>query len=243
MPRTRNILNNGPDAGFSGCDMWRIYTNVSYVPGLSDHPRCKNCVEQALSGSMDVSYGQPDLAALFSNNLTKSVVEGIANIATNFMKSQGYKGTAANTPVFQQLWRYIFAEGSYRNWAWTVKTEVDVVFAASFMRSYLLGTSSHYPDEVVAWNGKHKDVAGNSIHGPVEALTSSAITKFSSRREECDQIYDAHPGDGEDLWIFHCMEKIGVQGKRMPNLLSDDGSNSAPWNMAGNKWNQVRPQF
>ena len=40
VPRALNVLNAGADAGFSGCENWRIYSNVSYIPELSGHARC-----------------------------------------------------------------------------------------------------------------------------------------------------------------------------------------------------------
>ena len=40
-----------------GCDTFRIYSNVSWLHGVSDHQGCSSCVEQAFYGSLDFPKG------------------------------------------------------------------------------------------------------------------------------------------------------------------------------------------
>lgn len=205
VPRARNILDAGPDAGFSGCDEWHILSNASYLATLSNHPRCVYaCVERAINGSMDVPYGKPDWA--------------------------DWAPTALNTPIFQQVWRHVVASSVYRRHAWTVKTEVDVVFAASHLRAMLLATklasrsafTLNYPGVTTA----------SILRGPVEALTLPAVEALAARQEVCNDIAQHNPLKGEDWWLALCLHALGVEAVPMPKQLHDQGSNQGaqrPW--------------
>ena len=48
-------LNAGVLQG--GCDTFKIYSNVSWLPGVSNHKSCLSCVEQAYYGSLDFPVG------------------------------------------------------------------------------------------------------------------------------------------------------------------------------------------
>lgn len=41
----------------TGCDNWRLYSNVSYDPQISTHLSCSKCVEKAVNGSLSVAHG------------------------------------------------------------------------------------------------------------------------------------------------------------------------------------------
>ena len=114
VPLLLNILNASDDAGFSGCDAWRLYSNVSYVPQLSEHRRCDKCVEKAIDGPMEVSYSKGHASHL------------LLPLAT-----------ASNQPIFRQVWRHIFATAAHAQWNWTVKVDTDAVFMASRLRTFL----------------------------------------------------------------------------------------------------------
>ena len=199
VPRARNILDH-TGGGFSSCDGWRIYSNVSDIPGLSDHPRCEaTCIERAIRGSMDVPYGRPVSAT--------------------------WKPTALNTPIFQKVWRHVLITRQYQHWSWTVKTEVDVVFIGSHLLSYLMATGF-----------AHRAVVGisfipaHNIHGPIEALTSHAVTVLAGQLDACAEVADQHPLSGEDEWLLLCtlslqQRGVGVGTELMPQLLADEGSN------------------
>ena len=212
VPRTVSILNAGPDAGFSGCNDWRIYSNVSHIAGLSDHRRCNlgqtgrvgACVERAINGSMNVPYGTPEWA--------------------------WWQDTALNTPIFQQVWRHVSATSPYRRWARTVKTEVDDVFQASRMSSLLM--NQNVADAAVIATFQN-DISsdgilrrGTGLRGPVEAMTSYAMARFAVRFDECDAVASHNPLKGEDwCWLLLCMDALNVQRRVVWELLEDAGSN------------------
>lgn len=56
LPRLINVISAEPPT-LTGCDGFRIYTNRSYLQGVSDHSRCTDCVEKAIHGSMTVPHG------------------------------------------------------------------------------------------------------------------------------------------------------------------------------------------
>ena len=212
VPRTVSILNAGPDAGFSGCNDWRIYSNVSHIAGLSDHRRCKlgqtgrvgACVERAINGSMNVPYGTPEWA--------------------------WWQDTALNTPLSQQVWRHVSATSPYRRWAWTVKTEVDVVFQASRMSSLLM--NQNVADAAVIATFQN-DISsdgilrrGTGLRGPVEAITSYAMARFAVHFDECDAVASHNPLKGEDWWLLLCMDALNVQRRLVSELLMDAGTGS-----------------
>ena len=53
------LIGTALDAGVyqRGCDQWRIYSNVSRLANVSDHSSCDSCVEEAVTGPLDVPRG------------------------------------------------------------------------------------------------------------------------------------------------------------------------------------------
>lgn len=219
VPRAKNVLDHDDkDAGFTGCDEFRIYSNVSHIRTLSDHRRCTHCVEQAINGSMDVPVGQP-----------------------NWTKAKGWPATALNVPIFRQVWQHVFATAPYKEYAWTVKTEVEVVFVATYLRNYLLALPA-----IVEADGKAEEAssykigkpaatrlseqaafgvnAADALYGPVEVLTSFAVAAYAAKPEECDKVAEDNPRIGEDWWLHLCMGALGLPAIRQDRLLLDDGS-------------------
>mmetsp|Transcript_26637 Transcript_26637/g.67733 ORF Transcript_26637/g.67733 Transcript_26637/m.67733 type:complete len:314 (+) Transcript_26637:50-991(+) len=192
VPSTVNILNAGLDAGFSGCSTWRIYSNVSEIDMISSHSRCENCVEMAIMGSMDVPRGKPAGAY--------------------------WQPTALNTPIFQQVWKHVFDTGIYNDWAWTIKTEVDTVFAASHLQLYLyamgLASEPAFMLNVVS-----------DLHGPIEAITQLGVAQFAlAPPDTCDGVAQNNPSAGEDWWLSDCLKAVNVTGVKADFLLNDGGS-------------------
>ena len=212
VPRAISILDSGSDAGFSGCDEWRILSNVSRLPEISRHPRCAGgtCVERAIRGSMDVPFGKPD------------------NVI--------WAATALNTPIFLQVWKHVLRSGAYRRHEWTVKTEVDVVFSGSHLRSMLMASGHaaravlvrNRPDTVnfiqrfPAQRNKYGLVAG-----PIEALTRKAVDALGQHFAVCVETARRNPKIGEDWWIEKCAEDLRVvEFRLMSKLLVDKGSHT-----------------
>ena len=187
-----------------GCDDWRIYSNVSFLAGLSDHPRCNEgaCVEKAVDGPIKVGRGGPWNSAL-------------------------------NTPILQQVWRHLFASRVHSSWAWTVKTELDVVFRAGRLRRYLLAFPSM--DALV---GAQYRGDWWWIHGPLQVVNWGAALRLGEGGEfqRCVQAYSpGDPGvrdngyDGhhslnsriEDMFFMGCMDHLGISKVRMDHLFKD----------------------
>lgn len=201
VPRARSILDTDVDAGFSGCDSWRIYSNVSFIPGLSDHPRCSHCTEKAIDGSMNVPYGKPSWAS--------------------------WAPTALNTPIFQEVWRHVLTSATYQYWAWTIKTEVDVVFKGSHLRRFLMSTQLSGKANVI-YNGRNGVGIRNGmgLKGPIEALTRHAVDRYATGEAMCDRVArDTRRDKGEDWWLALCMEAVGVPYVYLGKLILNGGSN------------------
>eukprot|EP00930_Biecheleria_cincta_P001621 TRINITY_DN102754_c0_g1_i1.p1 TRINITY_DN102754_c0_g1~~TRINITY_DN102754_c0_g1_i1.p1 ORF type:complete len:342 (+),score=60.56 TRINITY_DN102754_c0_g1_i1:86-1111(+) len=234
VPRAKNILDHDDkDAGFSGCDEFRIYSNMSYIKELSAHHRCNNCVEQAIKGSMDVPFGRPD-------------------------HTTSWAPTALNVPIFLQVWKHVFSTAPYQEYAWTVKTEVDVVFAASHLRNYLLALPpivgadgndqeafGHKADEPAATRLSEQAAfgynAGDGLHGPIEALTSRAVAAYAAKPEVCDKVAEDNTDKGEDWWLDLCMGALGVRGVKQEQQLLDEGSSAKFVGQAGHKFSHCDP--
>ena len=95
------------------CGAFRIFSNVSFIKGISDLPSCHGCVEAAINGSMTVSDHSVD------------------------------GQTALNTPIFLQVWRHIWRTRLYDGYAWTVKLDPDCAFSPARLRDYLALFPSH----------------------------------------------------------------------------------------------------
>jgi len=55
VPLVRSMLDR--DVFVQGSDTFRVYGNLSSMPGISDHAACVGCYEQAIEGSMSVPRG------------------------------------------------------------------------------------------------------------------------------------------------------------------------------------------
>ena len=189
VPAMRQILDVGGTDAFAGCDHWRIYSNRSHIPTISDHPLCHACVEKAMSGSMKVERGDDWNSVL-------------------------------NAPVFWQVWSHILASGVYRSYGWTIKTEVDVVFLAHRLRTYLKEfPGTHWWESAVGAFRAHSYWDYPYVQGPLQILTNRAMQMMadggygSCRREHFDHNLL------EDVWLMGCTHHLRIPWVTMEHML------------------------
>ena len=165
VPNLVNMMNASSPASLTGCHEWRVYTNVSYVEGVSDHQACGGvCLEQFKTGTMDAKRG---------------------------------KGGVKNTWIFIHVWKHVIASGLYGKWQWTMKTEVDVVFAASNVWAYI----SRLP-----WKGPHFGMNIQTYewyfsHGPHFPTNRTGIEAVEDRPQST-HFYEHLWGGSELLSVF-----------------------------------------
>ena len=120
-----------------------------------------------------------------------------------------WAATALNTPIFLQVWKHVLRSGAYRRHEWTVKTEVDVVFSGSHLRSMLMA-SGHAARAVLVLRPSatmpcSPTATNTASRRPIEALTRKAVDAIGQHFGCANGA--AQPEDGEDWWIEKCSER------------------------------------
>jgi len=127
-----------------------------------------------------------------------------------------------NTPVFQKAWDVIFAKGTYKDYDWTLKLDVDAVIVPPRVRNVLRWRpkDSHGRYKPMYILNAGEDALGNLLHGPIEALSRAAIEAFASGADRCRREISSTQS-GEDFYVNRCMQLLKVPGVQDMRLLKD----------------------
>lgn len=196
--------------GIFGCDAYDIISNVS--------------AEILFEGDDHAATGLKDNTHVVDTGLTSALVNG----------------HLANTPIFQKMWKKVFAIKRFMNYDWTLKLDIDAVIIPGRLKRNLTGR----PFSTIDWNpyfkneakgpfkaefmwNSDKDTNDNMLHGPVELLSKGAMQLYEAGADRCeDDINVTGYGSlalGEDFYLNRCLSHLGVPhvSKNQTNLLYD----------------------
>jgi hypothetical protein len=118
-------------------------------------------------------------------------------------------GTAGNSQLFINFWEAVKADGRYKLSDWTVKVDPDAILLPGRLRWHL---GPHTGQKVYIVNcNKPLLPEGPMMFGALEAISKSAIAAYLEKSMDCQTGLPAFKTWGEDWFMGHCLEKLGVQ--------------------------------
>jgi len=138
-----------------------------------------------------------------------------------------------NTGVFMRAWDWMYKTGKHRNHDWTVKVDPDTVFLPGRLQKELY--RRYKPSgELKLKDYKHfmsyldpkipmylvNCRQWYSFQGPLEIWSEAASEKFLRGLAVCRSSLKWEQW-GEDWFVAHCMDKLGVQKREGFGLLAD----------------------
>mmetsp|Transcript_37657 Transcript_37657/g.107001 ORF Transcript_37657/g.107001 Transcript_37657/m.107001 type:complete len:705 (+) Transcript_37657:69-2183(+) len=133
----------------------------------------------------------------------------------------GVYHTALNTPIFKDVWSYVFRDGRYKFHDWTVKADPDAVFLPNRLKDLVRMRTIVLASESA--NGVLLNNCKFGLHGPLEVASRRALQAFADRRHTCEEPPQ------EDVYLQHCMQAIGVRLVNQWNLLAEAACSSPGW--------------
>jgi len=124
---------------------------------------------------------------------------------------------ALNTDIFLKAWQYIFDEGRYVDFGWTVKVDPDCVWFPKRFK-----TQVQYLDPSLEF---YINNCEEGLHGPIEVIPIGGMRRLSAGVHSCSnnyQLIEEKTTWGEDVFLRHCFRDLGVTAVNDFNLLSED---------------------
>lgn len=124
--------------------------------------------------------------------------------------TQSVDGTAGNAQLFVNTWDAVLKDGRWRHHAWIVKVDPDAVIIPQRVRDHL---SSHILENVYVVNCNKFPSSPNfpMMYGSVEIYSFLAIDTYERNVGQCfEDMGMMMPKWGEDYWMTHCLDHIGV---------------------------------
>jgi len=117
-------------------------------------------------------------------------------------------GTAGNAKLFMAVWDKVIAGGRFRNYDWTIKVDPDAVLIAWRIRDHM---RPHLGQTVYVVNCNKFPGSPNfpMMYGAVEIFSQSAMIQYALNSWKCGQQLPWGAW-GEDYYMTHCMDFIGV---------------------------------
>lgn len=145
-----------------------------------------------------------------------------------------------NTVVFARAYAWIRDSGLAEKHDWTVKVDPDTVFLPGILQRQIhaMYSSSRYMEKldptvpVYLVNCKQ----WYSLQGPLEMFSRAAAAKFFSGFENCQATLNWRDW-GEDWFMQHCLDHLGVQEREGFNLLND-GYCQSEYGHTGHDYNE-----
>jgi hypothetical protein len=119
-------------------------------------------------------------------------------------------GTAGNAKLFINCWNVVLEDGRWRRHAWIIKVDPDAVILPWRVRSHL---SPYVMQNVYVVNCNAFPSSPNfpMMYGSVEIFTYLAIDTYDKKRNICEADMGMMlPKWGEDYYMTHCLDHIGV---------------------------------
>jgi len=117
-------------------------------------------------------------------------------------------GTAGNAKLFMCVWDKVIAGGRFRYYDWTIKADPDAVLLPWRLRGHL---ASHVGESVYVVNCNKYPFSPNfpMMYGAVEIFSQAAMATYATASWRCGKELPWHQW-GEDYFMTHCMDYIGV---------------------------------
>jgi hypothetical protein len=119
-------------------------------------------------------------------------------------------GTAGNAKLFMNVWDVVVADGRFRNHAWTLKVDPDAVMVADRVRAHM---APHFGENVYVVNCNKFPSSPNfpMMYGALEIFSFKAINVYAQNKGLClKDMGMMLPSWGEDYFMTHCLDHIGV---------------------------------
>jgi len=122
-----------------------------------------------------------------------------------------------NTQTFLQVWDLCKKDGRYQRHDWTIKVDPDAVFFPDRLRAHLKGHTWKGGKFFVMNCNKFNPVA---LYGSIEIFSKAAVETYLAGQWHCRNTLNWHSW-GEDFFMSHCMDMLGVGRLYDFQLLSD----------------------
>lgn len=191
-------------AGIFECDDFALVSNVSARRLFAGHD---SLLEEISSKVYQID-----------TTLFAPMLRGPPGFDPSSPKQLGNKGEKhlANTPIFLHFWKKLAEAGVYKKYNYTVKVDVDTVLLPARLSGLLAGR-----DEGARYFlNTAKDMYGNFLHGPVEILSTAALSIFRNNSKECEKKI-SKLAYGEDFWMNNCLKHLKVHAVAGLPLLYD----------------------
>jgi len=186
---------------------------------LSNHTSIFACDDFAvLSESGGLLLGTlPTGAAVLTLPIPVVNGGGVGNTALNGVTTSSW----LNTMTFMGAWDTIVQDGRFRFHDWVVKTDPDTVFLPTRLRARLWPRTSRDGAPATAWYvhscNRFADI---QFLGSLEVLSRRAVETYSSGVLRCKSEL-AWQGWGEDYFLQHCLDLLGVPNFEDLGMLAD----------------------
>mmetsp|Transcript_65126 Transcript_65126/g.167660 ORF Transcript_65126/g.167660 Transcript_65126/m.167660 type:complete len:764 (+) Transcript_65126:30-2321(+) len=140
-------------------------------------------------------------------------------------------GTAANAKLFMAAWDKIIQVGRYKNYDWTVKVDPDAVLLAWRLRDHMRPATGQNV-YVVNCNKFPGSPNFPMMYGALEIFSLPAMAAYAQGSWKCGQQLPWHAW-GEDFYMTHCMDFLGVGRIGDFGVLGDNMCTGAN---CGNAW-------
>mmetsp|Transcript_102313 Transcript_102313/g.294510 ORF Transcript_102313/g.294510 Transcript_102313/m.294510 type:complete len:724 (+) Transcript_102313:91-2262(+) len=124
--------------------------------------------------------------------------------------------TAGNTQLFLNVWEKVLESGKHKVTDWTIKLDPDAVMLARRVRSIL----SQYTGGGTYIVNCDKPGMAPMMFGSVEMFSKQAMVTFFERKDECLNSM-GWKAWGEDYFMGHCLDFLGVQRTNQFTMVSD----------------------
>lgn len=184
-----------------------VYCISLYMPGSYEGPLLQAHLDMNAGiftcDGYDVFAAEPDTMKSKDGSIE---VKAIQIPKINVGVSQD--GTAGNAKLFMAVWDKVIAGGRFRYYDWTVKVDPDAVLLAWRLREHM---KPHIGEKVYVVNCNKFPSSPNfpMMYGALEIFSHPAMVEYAQSSWRCGQELDWKAW-GEDYFMTHCMDYIGV---------------------------------
>jgi len=215
--------------GFPSLFCWSVVTPWGYEPSLvaSQYDRGAgifNCDGYAVfSGGEDVEVGPINVIQIPDVDGGA----GLGNLAENGVTTNSF----LNTDIFLHAWIVLTEQTDALKFDWVAKVDPDAVFFPERLRSHLEQQMGDGENTIYFMNCNKQfgaqDTEPAKLFGSLEVFSKNAVITYRDNRDRC--MSDMHwQGWGEDFFMSHCMDYLGVGHVEDFQMLADNRCNGAP---------------
>mmetsp|Transcript_93182 Transcript_93182/g.268196 ORF Transcript_93182/g.268196 Transcript_93182/m.268196 type:complete len:582 (+) Transcript_93182:87-1832(+) len=213
---TQTTQTRTSTARFGSLFCWLLFVPGTYEEGLV---RLQHRLGTGIFGC--------DEHQLYTNR-SFEVTPGVATRQVDVNLTCEYGGkwyTALNNGIFMKVWSAVAEDRIYLRHDWTVKVDADTVFFPERLRRL---TAQHAGvDGRIAGHGMYLNNCRFGLHGPIEVLSSGAVTRWTQGMQSCREYFHRQCSGsclwGEDKFMDQCLWKVlGVQRDDEHGMMMED---------------------